>query len=482
MTDYGLYLNGKWRRPGPPLDVRNPATGEVIAQVATVDRAQVAEALTAANEALAPWGKLPARERGAFLIRIADALQGRADELAQAITLENGKPLPQSRGETAMAIDHLRWFAAEAPRAYGRIVPHQVDGKRHLIIKSPVGVVGAIAPWNFPLVLAVRKVAPALAAGCPVLLKPSSSTPVNSVILAECVEAAGVPAGVFQLVVGNAAEIAAELLDNPICRKLSFNGSTEVGRQLIAASAKNVTNLSLELGGHAPVIVFADADIDLAVQGAIITKFRNTGQSCIASNRIYVQRPVYERFIEAFVAQAAAQKVGNGLDEGVEIGPLINAAALDTALAHIADAVAGGAKVMCGGKRPRNSRGAAADAGNFLEPTVLVDVPDDARCMREETFAPIAPVCVFDDEDEVVRRANDTRYGLAAYAFTRDINRALRLSERLEAGTIGLNDAVPATSQCPFGGVKQSGLGRELGLEGLEAYLETKHVSIGGVT
>jgi len=476
MTSYSLYLGGQWRQPGPPIDVIDPATGEVVGQVATVGRAEVAEALACADEAFASWRQLPAKERGAFLTRTADALEGRADEIARAITLENGKPLPQSRGEVAMAIDHLRWFAAEAPRAYGRIVPHQADGKRHLVIKSPVGVVGAIAPWNFPLVLAVRKVAPAMAAGCSVLLKPSSSTPISGVMLAECIKAADVPAGVFQLVVGKASDIAAEFMDNPICRKLSFTGSTEVGRKLIAGSARNVTNLSLELGGHAPVIVFEDADIDLAVQGAIITKFRNTGQSCIASNRIYVQRPVYERFVKAFVAQAAVLKVGNGLDEGVEIGPLVNAAALDTALAHIADAVAGGAKVMCGGKRT------GSDAGCFLEPTILVEVAAEARCMREETFAPVAPVCVFDDEDEAVRLANDTCYGLAAYAFTRDMNRALRLAEQLDAGTIALNDAVPATSQCPFGGMKQSGLGRELGIEGLDAYLETKHVSIGGVT
>ena len=476
MTSYSLYLGGQWRQPGPSIEVLNPATGQVVGEVATVSREGVADALACADEAFASWRQRPAKQRGDYLAAVADLLQTRADEIAKVITLENGKPLPQSKGEVAMAIDHLRWFAAEAPRAYGRIVPHQVDGKRHLIIKSPVGVVGAIAPWNFPLVLAVRKVAPAMAAGCAVLLKPSSSTPISSVMLSECMEAAGVPAGVFQLVVGKACDIAAEFLDNPICRKISFTGSTEVGRQLIAGSAGNVTNLSLELGGHAPVLVFEDADIDLAVQGALITKFRNTGQSCIASNRIYVHRPVYDRFLEAFVAQATALKVGNGLDDGVEIGPLVNAEALDTALAHIADAVAGGAKVMCGGKRT------GSDAGCFLEPTVMVDVPADARCMREETFAPVAPVCVFDDEAEAVRCANDTCYGLAAYAFTRDMNRALRLAEQLEAGTIALNDAVPATSQCPFGGMKQSGLGRELGIEGLDAYLETKHVSIGAVT
>jgi len=476
IPEYGVLINGTWQHPGGWLEVVNPATGEVFARIATVEREHVAAALAAADKAWEGWRRTTAKERGRFLIRIAERLEERAEEVARTITLENGKPLPQSRAEVAMSIDHLQWFAEEGRRAYGRVVPHQVEGKRHLVLRTPVGVVGAISPWNFPLVLAVRKVAPALAAGCPVILKPASATPITAVLFSQCVEAAEVPAGVFQMVVGPAAMIAEEFLSNPLCRKVSFTGSTAVGRSLIAASAKNITNLSLELGGHAPLLVFADADLNLAIEGALVSKFRNTGQTCIATNRLYVQRSIYEQFVARFVERVQNLKVGNGLDEGVDIGPLINESALENALHHINEAVARGARILCGGKR------VAGEKGFFLQPTVLVDVPDDALCMQEETFAPVVPVSVFDDEDEGIRRANASRYGLAAYAFTTDLNRALRLMEQLEAGTVCINDSVPATSPCPFGGLKQSGLGRELGIEGLDAYLETKHVSIGGVT
>jgi succinate-semialdehyde dehydrogenase/glutarate-semialdehyde dehydrogenase len=372
-----------------------------------------------------------------------------------------------------MTVDHLRWFGEEARRAYGRIVPNQVDGKRHLIIKSPMGVVGAISPWNFPLVLAVRKIAPALAAGCTVVLKPASQTPLCAVALAECVDAAKLPNGVFQLVAGAAAEIGAEFLQNPLCRKITFTGSTEVGKTLIAGAAATVKPLSLELGGHAPVLVFDDADLDQAVAGAMMAKFRNIGQSCIAANRIYVQRGIYEKFLRAFVEKTQAQNVGDGLEPGMDIGPLIDEAAVSKALEHIANAVAQGARVLCGGQRMTDRK------GTFIEPTVLADVPKDALCMSEETFAPVAPITVFDTEAEGIALANDTIYGLSAYAFTTNLDRAFRLMEALEAGTIGINDGVPSTSQCPFGGAKQSGWGRELGSEGMEAFLETKHVSLG---
>jgi succinate-semialdehyde dehydrogenase/glutarate-semialdehyde dehydrogenase len=479
MEVKSLYLNGRWEASGVPIEVVNPATGAVLGRVSTVDRPRVAQALADAQRAWPAWRKLPARDRGAYLHKIADGLESRCDELVRTITLENGKPLPQSRGEVALSVDHLRWFAAEAGRAYGRVVPHQAAGKRHLVLRSPVGVVGAISPWNFPLVLAMRKVAPALAAGCPVLLKPASATPLCAVIFAEAVDRAGLPPGVFQLVAGRAAEIAAELLENPICRKITFTGSTEVGRRLIEGAAGQVKKLSLELGGHAPVLVFADADLDRAVQGAIITKFRNTGQSCIAANRVYVQRAIYDQFLERLLAKTRALKIGNGLEEGVEIGPLINAEALDHALAHVRQAVANGARVLCGGKRWSGTGYPPAGRGNFLEPTILVDVPATALCMREETFAPVLPVCVFDDEEQAIREANETRYGLAAYAFTRDISRMWRLAEGLEAGTVCINESVPATSQCPFGGFKESGWGRELGSEGLDGFLETKHISLG---
>ena len=473
MKTYPLYLNGQFESSATTIAVINPATAEPFAEVATADRARLAAALEDAHAAFRQWRRLTGKARGAFLHAIADRVEARRDEIATTITLENGKPLAQSLGEVAMTVDHLRWFAEEARRAYGRVVPNQVDGKRHLVIKSPMGVVGAISPWNFPLVLAVRKVAPALAAGCTVVLKPASQTPVCAVLLAECVHAAGVPAGVFQVIVGPSAAFGDELLANPRCRKITFTGSTEVGRVLIRGAAATVKPLSLELGGHAPVLVFADADLDAAVDGAMMAKFRNTGQSCIAANRVLVERPVYDRFLEAFAAKARALKVGDGLEPGVDIGPLFDEAGVAKALEHVEDAVAGGARLVCGGRRVPGSR------GFFVEPTVLADVPPQSACMREETFAPIAPVCAFDREEDALEQANASIYGLSAYAFTTNLDRAFRLMEGLEAGTIGINDGVPSTSQCPFGGVKQSGWGRELGSEGLDAFLETKHVSLG---
>ena len=474
MNTYRLYLNGEWVDSEKKLTVTDKGTGEAIAEIATVDRAGIHKAIADAEAARADWAAMTGMARGDLLLKLAAEVSKRADEIAHDITLENGKPLPQSKGEVGMAIDHIRWFAEEARRSYGRSVPHQTPGKRHLILKHPVGVVGAIAPWNFPLVLCLRKVGPALAAGCPVILKPASATPVCAVKLAQCIEAAGFPKGVFQLVVGKASDIGNEMLENPLCRKISFTGSTEVGKRLIEGAAKTCTRLSLELGGNAPLLIFADADLDKAVDGAIITKFRNTGQSCIASNRIYVERSILEAFVEKFVERTEALKVGYGLEEGVEIGPLIDEAGRDAALQFVEDATVKGATLLCGGT-------AVEGKGVFVTPAVLVDLPADARCMTEEIFAPVAPVVPFDTEEEAVAHANNTEYGLAAYAFTNDLNRAMRLAEQLEAGTVGINESVPATSNCPFGGFKQSGWGRELGSEGIEAYLETKHVSFGGV-
>lgn len=467
-----LYLGGKWLAPGEPIEVVNPATGEPFARVATVDRQRLRQALGDAQAAWAGWRSLTGKQRGIYLRKIAAGIDRRRAEIARTITLENGKPLKESSGEVNATIDHLEWFAEEARRTYGRLVPNQVGFKRHLVVKSPVGVSGLISPWNFPLTLAVRKAAPALAAGCPVVLKPASATPLCSLALAEAVDEAGLPPGVFQVVLGDSAQIGAEMLANPICRKISFTGSTAVGKRLIQGAAEQVTKLSLELGGHAPAIVFADADLNTAVENTLAAKMRNAGQSCIAANRLYVEAGIFDRFVAAFVAGARSLKVGNGLDEGVDVGPLINAEALDHALKHIEDACRRGARLLCGGAR-------VGEQGYFLEPTVLADVPDDALCMTEETFAPVMPLNRFEGEDEVIRRANATSYGLAAYAFTRDLSRMFRLAERLEAGTIGINDGVPATANCPFGGLKQSGWGRELGSEGIEAFLETKHVSIG---
>jgi succinate-semialdehyde dehydrogenase/glutarate-semialdehyde dehydrogenase len=410
-----------------------------------------------------------------MLLRVADELKRRQGEIACTITMENGKPLAQSKGEVAMAEDHLRWFAEEGKRAYGRWIPQQDSRKRNLSIKSPIGVVGAIAPWNFPLVLAVRKVAPALAAGCPVVLKPASKTPLSSIALAECMEAAGIPSGVFQLAIGKAEMIAGEFLSNPLCRKITFTGSTEGGQSLIRGAAELVKPLSLELGGHAPLLVFEDCDLDVAVRETMIAKFRNTGQSCIAANRIYVQKTIYGDFISRFVEAVKDLKVGNGLEEGMDVGPVIDEKALSFALNQVDDAVKRGAKVRCGGRRVVNT------GGFFLEPTVLDGVEEAALCMHVETFAPVAPVCSFDTEEEAIARANESPFGLSAYVMTRDAAQIFRCAEAIEAGTIGVNDGAPTTSQAPFGGVKMSGWGRELGSEGLDAFLETKHVSIGGM-
>jgi succinate-semialdehyde dehydrogenase / glutarate-semialdehyde dehydrogenase len=374
-----------------------------------------------------------------------------------------------------MTEDHLRWFAEEGRRAYGRLIPHQVQGRRNMVVRTPIGVVGAISPWNFPLVLAVRKAAPALAAGCPVVLKPSSQTPLCAIAFAECVEAAGVSGGVFQLVIGNARMIAEEFLSNPICRKITFTGSTEVGRELIRGAADSIKPLSLELGGLAPLLVFDDCNLDHAVEQTLIAKFRNTGQSCIAANRIYIQRSIRDEFLKRFVAGVQKLKTGPGLEPGVDVGPVINQKALDAALGQIEDAASRGGKVLCGGRRMAGSK------GHFLEPTVIDGIRGDALCMREETFAPVAPIATFETEDEAVELANASDYGLSAYAMTRDIGRVFRLAERIEAGTLGINDGAPTTSSSPFGGMKQSGWGRELGSEGLDAFLETKHVSLGGI-
>ncbi len=474
MKTYPLYLNGQWVTTETTIPVVDPGTGEAFAKVCTIDRNRTRQALVDAQAALPGWRSLTGMQRGDYLLAIAAEVRKRADEIAEVMTRENGKALAQSKAEVNGTIDHLRWFAEEARRAYGRIVPHQAPGKRHLVLKQPVGVVGAISPWNFPLILSIRKAAPALAAGCTVVLKPASATPLCNLLFAECVAAAGVPAGVFQVVLGRASEIAAEMLENPICRKISFTGSTPVGKRLIEGAAATCTKLSLELGGNAPVIVFADADMETAVNGTLLAKFRNTGQSCIAANRIYVERPIYEQFLTQFAAKLQEQKIGHGLEEGVEIGAMIDEQALENALKMIDDAVAQGARLICGGKR-------WGDSGTFLEPTILADVPDGAGCMNEEIFAPIAAVVPFDSEEEVIAKANDTEYGLAAYAFTNNLQRAWRVAEALEAGTVGINDGVPSTSNCPFGGYKESGWGRELGIEGMDAFMEVKHVSFGGM-
>jgi succinate-semialdehyde dehydrogenase / glutarate-semialdehyde dehydrogenase len=469
---YPLYLNGAFVPSEPAWDVVNPASGEAFARISTINRARLAQAIADAHAALPGWRSLTAKARGEFLRRIAAELERRRDEIARLLSSENGKPLAQSVAEVAMSVDHLQWFAEEGRRAYGRIIPPQAEGKRNLVVKTPIGVVGAISPWNFPLVLAVRKVAPALAAGCPVVLKPARQTPLCCVAFAECAHAAQLPKGVLQVVCGASDQFGEEFLANPLCRKVTFTGSTEVGQVLIRNAAASVKPLSLELGGNAPLLVFDDAELKVAAEGALLAKMRNTGQSCIAANRFFVQRAIYDRFLEAFTARVKSLKVGEFSEPGVEIGPLINDAALRHALQMVQDAQDRGARVLCGG-------GAVDRKGFFFEPTVLADVPAEALCRREEIFTPIAPVAAFDTEEEAIRLANDTAHGLSAYVFTRDMSRVFRLAEQLEAGMIGVNDGLPTTSNAPFGGVKESGWGRELGSEGLEAFLETKHLSIG---
>ncbi len=472
MKTYPVYLNGELSQTAETFPVMNPATGERVAEMSSVGRPTVAKAIGDAAAAFGRWRTVPGRSRGEFLRSLANELQRRGEELTRLITLENGKPITQSQGEVALAVDHLNWFAEEASRGYGRVIPPQVVGKRHLVVKTPVGVVAAITPWNFPLMLAVRKVAPALAAGCAIVLKPARQTPLSASLFAECVHACGLPKGAFQLVAGSASVIGAEFLENPICRKITFTGSTEVGRELIAGAAAHVKALSLELGGLAPVLVFDDVNLKDAVRSVMTAKFRNTGQSCIAANRIFVQRGIYEAFVALLVEEVKALKVGDGSDRKVQIGPLIDEAGRTKAVQHVQDALSRGARLCCGGK-------SMSGRGFFFEPTVLADVPHGSLCLREETFAPIAPVCAFETEEEAIALANDTPFGLSAYAFTRDLGRTFRLAENLEAGIIGINDGLPTTSQAPFGGVKQSGWGRELGSEGMEAFLDTKHISIG---
>jgi succinate-semialdehyde dehydrogenase/glutarate-semialdehyde dehydrogenase len=472
MKVYPIYLNGEFVTTGKHFPVRNPATTEIIGEMSAIERPRLKQAIQDAHAAFAGWRALTAKARGEFLHKIALELERRRDEIARTMTLEAGKPLAQSLGELAMTVDHLHWFAEEARRGYGRVIPHQTDGKRNLVVKTPIGVVGAIGPWNFPLVLGVRKAAPAMAAGCPVILKPASYTPLCNVAFAEACHAAGLPKGVFQLVAGSAGEIAAEFLENPLVRKISFTGSTEVGRGLIAGAAAHIKPLSLELGGLNPVLVFDDADFEKAVEGVLVAKFRNTGQSCIAANRIYVQRGIYDRFVQRLVEKAAALKVGDGLEPEVQIGPMIDEKAVEKALEHIADAVQRGARILCGGKRLERP-------GWFLQATVLAGVPKESLCLREETFAPVAAVTPFETEEEVIAAANAVPFGLSAYAFTRDLSRAIRLMEQIETGMLAINDGLPTTTNAPFGGVKQSGWGRELGSEGLDSFLETKHVSIG---
>src|SRR5579885_865918 len=470
-----MFIDGQWvaAEDGRTLGVINPATEEVIADVAYGSRKDARRALEAAHRALPGWMKLTAWERAKVLKRTAELMRERADAIARTLTMEQGKPLAESKAEVLHSADTFEWFAEEGKRAYGQVIPNSIPGKRHITVKHPVGVVGAISPWNFPVTLQARKIAPALAAGCTIVCKPASQTPLCLVQVFECLIEAGLPAGVANLVMGPAQEIADEFLENPVCRKISFTGSTEVGKQLMKGAADQVKRLSLELGGHAPFIVFPDADPEMVAQAAVIGKFRNNGQVCIAPSRFFVHRDIHKKFSDAAVEFARRLKVGNGLDEGVEVGPMLEPRGLDKAAGLIDDATRRGAKVLTGGKRSERF-----PRGYFFEPTVLAGLSQDSKILNEEPFAPVMPVLDFSKLDEVIAAANNTRYGLAAYIFTNDLSVAWRMAEGVEAGIIGINEPVPAVPQAPFGGMKESGLGRELGHGGLEAYLETKYVAL----
>ncbi|WP_443030444.1 NAD-dependent succinate-semialdehyde dehydrogenase [Sphingomonas sp. ZT3P38] len=464
-------IDGAWVTADRWIDVDDPATCAVIGRVPSLGAVETERAILAAQRAMAPWAARPAKERAQILRRIADLMLANVDPLARLLTEEQGKPLAEARGEIAYAASFFEWFGEEARRAYGDIIPGHMADKRLLVMKQPVGVVGAITPWNFPSAMIARKIAPALAAGCGVVVKPSELTPFSALALGGLAEEAGLPAGLLNIVTGDAQEIGGALLESGIVRKISFTGSTAVGIKLMQGAAPTVKKMSLELGGNAPFIVFDDADIDAAVEGAIQSKFRNAGQTCVCANRLYVQAAVYDAFVERLVAAVARLSVGPGTAEGVTIGPLINAAAMAKVERHIADAVGKGASVLLGG-------GASTLGGRFFEPTVLRDVTPDMLVQREETFGPLAPVIRFDHEAEAIALANASEFGLAAYFYARDLSRVWRVAEAIEAGIVGVNTGLISTEVAPFGGVKSSGLGREGSHYGLEDYQELKFVCL----
>jgi succinate-semialdehyde dehydrogenase/glutarate-semialdehyde dehydrogenase len=470
----GHYIGGEWYEGAETYPVRNPATGEVIAQVAKGGAAETAQAIAAAERALSAWRLLTAKERGARVRRWGELMLEHRDALAELLTREQGKPLAEARGEVGYAASFFEWFAEEAKRAYGDVIPSPNPNAKIIVTREPVGVVAAITPWNFPLAMITRKAGPALAAGCTMVLKPSEETPLSALALAVLAAKAGIPPGVFNIVSGDAVAIGGALTESDVVRKLSFTGSTRVGKLLAKQSADTLKKLSLELGGNAPFIVFDDADIDAAVQGAMASKFRNTGQTCVCVNRFYVQDGVYDAFTQALAQAARKMRVGDALQGDVEQGPLINQAALSKVEAHVADALQKGAKVLTGGKRH-------ALGGTFYEPTVLVDASSSMLIAQEETFGPVAACFRFKTEDEAVTAANATPFGLSAYLYTRDLARAWRVGEALESGMVGINEGILSTEVAPFGGVKQSGLGREGSKYGLDEYTELKYMMMGGL-
>jgi succinate-semialdehyde dehydrogenase / glutarate-semialdehyde dehydrogenase len=471
------FVDGKWTPAdnGAALDVNNPATAEKLGTVPNMGAAETRRAIGAAAAALPAWRARTAKERAVILRRWFDLMIVHQDDLATLMTAEQGKPLAESKVEIAYAASFIEWFAEEAKRLYGDIIPgHQAD-KRIMVLRQPVGVVAAITPWNFPAAMITRKAGPALAAGCTLVCKPATQTPYSALALAELADRAGVPAGVFNMITGSAAAIGGEMTANPLVRKLTFTGSTEVGKKLMAQCAGTVKKLSLELGGNAPFIVFNDADLDAAVQGALASKYRNTGQTCVCANRLLVQAGVYDEFAAKLRSAVAQLRVGDGLAGATDQGPLIDAKAVAKVEEHIQDALAKGAKVLLGGKRH-------ALGGSFFEPTILTDVTPKMLVAREETFGPVAPLFKFETEAEAVAMANDTEFGLAAYIYTRDLARSWRVSEAVEYGIVGLNTGIISTEVAPFGGVKESGTGREGSKYGILDYTEIKYICVGGVS
>ena len=482
ISDQGLlksqaYIDGAWSdaASGETFDVTNPATGEVLASCASCGTDDTRRAIEAADKAFTSWRQTTAKERAAILRRWFNLMMEAQEDLAQILTAEQGKPLAEARGEIAYGASYIEWFAEEGKRIYGDTIPEPAKDKRVVVIKQPVGVVACITPWNFPNAMLTRKIAPALAAGCTVVCKPANATPLSAFAFVELAERAGVPAGVINIVAGKTREIGSEMTSNPTVRKLTFTGSTPVGKKLMSDCAGTVKRTSMELGGNAPFIVFDDADIDAAVQGAMICKFRNAGQTCVCANRILVQEGVYDEFAEKLMAAAASGlKLGDGAADGVTMGPLINEGAANDVVEFIDDAVANGANVIAGGGR--------SDLGAcYVEPTILTNVNDSMRVFREEIFGPVAPIFKFSTEEEAIAMANDTEFGLACYFYSRDIGRIWRVGEGLEYGIVGINEGIISNEMAPFGGVKESGQGREGSKYGLDDYLEIKYMCVGGI-
>ncbi len=471
-------INGQWVAGSSRFDITDPATGAVLANVANLGPAEAEQAITAANAAWGPWKAKTAKERSIILRKWYDLLMANQDDLGRIMTAEQGKPLPEAKGEVAYGASFVEWFAEEAKRINGETLPQFDNTRRLMVLKQPIGVCAAITPWNFPLAMITRKVAPALAAGCTVIIKPAELTPLTALAAAELAMRAGIPPGVLNMITAdsdNSIAVGKVLCASDVVRHISFTGSTEVGRILMAQSAPTVKKMSLELGGNAPFIVFEDADIDSAVEGAFASKYRNAGQTCVCTNRFYVQEGVYDEFVKKFAAKVQTAKVGNGFEDGVNQGPLIEEAALVKVQRHVDDAVAKGGRVLVGGKR------LSMGSGQFFEPTVVADATPDMFCAKEETFGPFAPIFKFKTEQEAIDAANDTEFGLASYFYSRDVGRIFRVSEALEYGMVGINVGILATEHVPFGGVKQSGLGREGSHHGMDDYVEIKYLCMGDI-